>query len=267
MDVDGRNPDDLEEGDVDRMLQSDDEGDTGNRSRRSAVGAGGDLPPPPPPPPPPQQMQMQPPSTAPSGSKGNANNKHRSFSLSDMRKSVNLIDTGSKSASDPPSTKVPDTPVTDTNLPIHYDRIRAARENWKRVTVMGGPPGMSRKWAPAYQGSPVGSFVVEGDLRHISVANTHNMIKKTNVATSFKPATLECLGCLSPHRVLTKSGDNRVCISVSDQCFPPLVQAEKNTKCVISIRVEDGSLDELVGALDLLTSSRGGGEARVYPYR
>jgi hypothetical protein len=95
-----------------------------------------------------------------------------------MRKSVNLIDTGSKSASNSPSTKVPDTPVTDTNLPIHYDRIRAERENWKRVTVMGGPPGMTRKWAPAYQGSPVGSFVVEGDLRHISVANTHNMIKK-----------------------------------------------------------------------------------------
>jgi hypothetical protein len=52
MDVDGRNPDDLEEGEVERMLQSDDEGDTSNRSRRSAEGAGGDLPLPPPPPPP-----------------------------------------------------------------------------------------------------------------------------------------------------------------------------------------------------------------------
>jgi hypothetical protein len=51
MDVDSRNPDDLEEGEVERMLQSDDEGDTGNRSRRSADGAGGDQPPPPPPPP------------------------------------------------------------------------------------------------------------------------------------------------------------------------------------------------------------------------
>jgi hypothetical protein len=124
---------------------------------------------------------------------------------------------------------------------------------------MGGPPGLTRKWAPAYQGNPVGSFVVEGDLRHISVANTHNMIKKTNVATSFRPASLECLGCLSPHKVLTRGGDNRVCISVSDQCFPPLVQADKTSKCIITIRVEDGTLDELVDSLDLLLK-KGGGE-------
>ena len=70
-----------------------------------------------------------------------------------MRNSVNQIDTGTKHSSTPPSAKVPDTPVTDTNLPIHYDRIRAARENWKRVTVMGGPPGMTRKWAQHIRGA------------------------------------------------------------------------------------------------------------------
>jgi hypothetical protein len=139
----------------------------------------------------------------------------------------------------------------DTGLPVHYSRIRAARENWQRVTVLSGPPGLNRKWAPALMQNPCGSFVIEGDTRHLSISNIHNMTDRCNISASFKTGTNDCLERTATHKILD-SARNPVCISVTDQCFPPTVQAASEGKCIVTIRIEDARLDELAGSLDIL---------------
>jgi hypothetical protein len=151
------------------------------------------------------------------------------------------------------SPQAPVAPVQplETGLPVHYSRIRAARENWQRVTALSGPPGMNRKWAPAFMSNPCGSFVVPGDTRHLSISNIHNMAERCNISASFKTGSNDCLGCASSHKIFD-AAKSPLCVSLTDHCFPPTVQGSGTGGCIVTIRVEDAKLEELVGCLDIL---------------
>jgi hypothetical protein len=151
------------------------------------------------------------------------------------------------------SPQAPVAPVqpSETGLPVHYSRIRAARENWQRVTVLNGPPGMNRKWAPAFMGNPCGSFVIPGDTRHLSISNIHNMSERCNMSASFKTGSNDCLGCAVSHKIFD-AAKSPICVSLTDHCFPPTVQGSGSGGCIVVIRVEDARLDELPRSLDIL---------------
>jgi hypothetical protein len=77
------------------------------------------------------------------------------------------------------------------------------------------------------------------------------MRDRRNISCSYNPRDLKCQGCNSAHSL----GDavkarQRVCISITDHNFPPFIAAEGDFHCIITIRVEDGKLDELLPTLD-----------------
>jgi hypothetical protein len=86
------------------------------------------------------------------------------------------------------------------------------------------------------------------------------MRDRRNISCSYNPRDLKCQGCDSAHSL----GDavkarQHVCISITDHNFPPLVAAGGDFNCIITIRVEDGKLDELLPTLDhVLLKNLGG---------
>jgi hypothetical protein len=144
---------------------------------------------------------------------------------------------------------------SETGLPVHYSRIRAERENWQRVTVLNGPPGMNYKWAPAFMSNPCGSFVNMGDTTHLSISNIHKMTERCNISASFKTGSNECLGCAASHKIFDVA-KSPICVSLTDHCFPPTVQGSGSRGCIVVIRIEDARLDELPGSLDILLGNR-----------
>jgi hypothetical protein len=86
------------------------------------------------------------------------------------------------------------------------------------------------------------------------------MRDRRNISCSYNPRDLKCQGCDSAHSL----GDavkarQRVCISITDHNFPPLIAAGGDFNCIITIRVEDGKLEELLPTLDhVLLKNLGG---------
>ena len=81
--------------------------------------------------------------------------------------------------------------------------------------------------------------------------------QKINVSTSFNPSSLTCTNCTSrAHSIMPLSGQGHsspVCLFLSDQNFPPALPTAGTDCCVAIIRVEDASLDDLVGTFLRLT--------------
>ena len=98
----------------------------------------------------------------------------------------------------------------------------------------------------------------DGDDRALSVQNYHCSDIGLNMSLSIaRPAVggrdmMNCLACPAPHSVAEKlSCGKPVVVVLADQNFPPTLPA-KEGDCVIIIRVEDGLLHELEGALLLV---------------
>jgi len=81
-----------------------------------------------------------------------------------------------------------------------------------------------------------------------------NYREKLVITTTFDRSTLECTRCTRKHNALVSSGyrgERRpTVILVTDQDHPPYVETEA---CIPSIRVEDGSLSELLRILNRIT--------------
>jgi hypothetical protein len=91
----------------------------------------------------------------------------------------------------------------------------------------------------------------------------HCYNKKQNISASFNLETLVCNNCTfrGEHTVLGRNGTGAsaldlspVCFVLSDQNFPPVIPAEGDGECVKILRIEDGTLDELVTSFMDLTS-------------
>ena len=105
-----------------------------------------------------------------------------------------------------------------------------------------------------------GSLNMEEDNRS-SIVHTRELYeKKINITTSFDPSTLICSNCCNgSHRVLNRSGNHGpsstgpACFVLSDQCFPAALPSSGIGECLKIIRVEDGSLEDLVTTFMRLT--------------
>jgi hypothetical protein len=91
-------------------------------------------------------------------------------------------------------------------------------------------------------------FMIPDDDRTSLNSNSFRTDKCRNVSRSFKGDSLECTSCLSGgHDVSQGKGGLPVVFAVSDQHFSPNLPARDGRDCMKILRVEDGSLREIVG--------------------
>ena len=128
-------------------------------------------------------------------------------------------------------------------LPEQYERVRAARRNFLRAVQLGGVGGYSRQSTPSYPDG-IGCIDVVGDARQLGCQNVHNLQSRSNFSLSLDPTSLECLACAEKHLFIRR--DRPVCIVAADHNFSPLLPAHFGSNCVGIIRVEDGTLSEIL---------------------
>ena len=75
---------------------------------------------------------------------------------------------------------------------------------------------------------------------------------KINASYSFKPSTMQCLGCQPRHQLDTVT---RAVFVLSDQDFPPALPCQNGGQCLFIFRMENGTLSELVD--DFLEMTKG----------
>jgi hypothetical protein len=102
----------------------------------------------------------------------------------------------------------------------------------------------------------IGSMYLEGqdDLqKNFHGARIMKGGKQSNevITSSFDPATLNCLACTSPHRVLDKLKPVTICFS--DQNFIPTLRSDTGAGCIAIVRYEDAHLTDLASiAIEIL---------------
>ncbi len=135
-------------------------------------------------------------------------------------------------------------------LPCAYNRVRAARRNAVRVTLLTGLGGINRAASDMADNlTGEGSFLMDGDNRYLAVQHIHDIEKKLNVSTTVSPNDLRCLVCPEPH-VFPYPGRGGgsaqpAVIVATDHCFPAALPALGGGACVVVVRVEDGTLSEI----------------------
>ena len=146
------------------------------------------------------------------------------------------------SVGDPASPKPHQLPLSRA-----HSAIRAAR-----LALMSGRSLNTGITAPLL---PVGSLAEMGDDRPNRAFMVHSFATNRNICASFDTATLICLTCnFKPeHKVLSSNKDagpsKYDCPSVfvlSDQSFPACIPTGGEGECLKIIRLEDGSLPDLV---------------------
>ena len=124
-----------------------------------------------------------------------------------------------------------------------YESIRKLRQATAKPRMIG-IHAETRKWA-----INLGDLTSEGGEWAGSAHYSHVYDSKMNIASSFNPGNLKCTSCPVMHQILERSGPQApVCLILSDQCFPACLPASAGARCCAIIRVEDGSLHEILKA-------------------
>ena len=135
--------------------------------------------------------------------------------------------------------------VTGGLLPPLYHSVQKARISATAPRVLGGGTD------PLF-GGRFGSLT--SDPRHTISTFRHNFEKLTNIGFSFDPATMHCTTCEAEHSILFRAGSSDLagaapkCFVLADQCFPPALPTSGEGDCLAITRIENGNLNELVGA-------------------
>jgi len=120
-----------------------------------------------------------------------------------------------------------------------------------RVERADGPQGreMNRKVREDEElvlGTEMAGFLFQDErwLRNYSI---HNTDRAVNVSCSINPKTSLCYTCIGePHKAWEGRGGEPITVILTDQHFPANTPAMDGGECFRIIRVEDGSLRELV---------------------
>lgn len=91
-------------------------------------------------------------------------------------------------------------------------------------------------------------FLVKDDDRIRMCSNSFKIDRGRNVSRSFDGSSLMCVTCLAgEHNALKGRDDLPLVFAISDQHFSPSLPAKDGKECMRILRVEDGSLREIVG--------------------
>jgi hypothetical protein len=149
------------------------------------------------------------------------------------------VPTGSKpaktNASLPP--KRPD-PVEPDAVPSKiYDAILTNKKRKEKAGTIGGI-------ASGQGPTECGSFFNKGDNRVLRSVYREDVNSLSISSLSFNPVTWKCSSCPSNHSVLDAKG-GRCVIILCDQNFPAVLPSAEN-RCLSIIRLEHGSLEDLI---------------------
>ena len=102
-----------------------------------------------------------------------------------------------------------------------------------------------------------GTFALAGDGRHAAAFNCYDMSTKQSTSTSFDPVGLVCHTCTakSGHHILQQQSGMRTAgalFCLADHCFPAVLSSSSNQACPRIIRVEYGSITDVVDKLKRL---------------
>ena len=146
----------------------------------------------------------------------------------------------SESSSAPKNTGMPEGTGFKGSI---YEAIRKLRNATTRPRLIG-VHAETRHWS-----SNLGDLASEGGKLSNSAHYRHIYDSKVNISTSFNPLNLYCSSCHTGHFILERGeAASPVCFIASDQCFPACLPAMESGRCCAIIRVEDGSLSEIMTA-------------------
>jgi len=91
--------------------------------------------------------------------------------------------------------------------------------------------------------NPPGDTEVLRTFRGVRMQRGGEMVNQY-ITMSFDPANLQCLSCSEEHGLV--QGNTPITIVLSDENFVPTWPNSENGKCVAIIRIEGGTLDELI---------------------
>jgi len=140
-------------------------------------------------------------------------------------------------------------------FPPVYSILRAAKQKKLNAARLAAPFGFLRV-SEKRIGYGVGGMSVPGDARGFMAQNFHCGSKGLNISFSLmRPDSapvdeMTCLACPAGHSLAVQMRENScpVAIVASDQNFPPIAPTDDG-KCLVIVRVEDGSLSEIESAL------------------
>ena len=94
------------------------------------------------------------------------------------------------------------------------------------------------------------SFTNGGDERILQCNISYNLRDRTSTSISFDTKKQQCNTCVSgAHSALAGRGGRPIVIVAADQSFPACIPATDTGECIRVVRVEDGSLQEVIHAL------------------
>jgi hypothetical protein len=91
-----------------------------------------------------------------------------------------------------------------------------------------------------------GSFFNKGDNRVLRSVYKEDVNSLSVSSMSFNPVSWKCASCPNPHSILDGNNKGGRCvIVVVDQNFPAVLPSAEN-RCLAIMRLESGSMDELI---------------------
>jgi hypothetical protein len=128
---------------------------------------------------------------------------------------------------------------------LGYEAVLAIRKrDLATKHLLGGEPAAM---------PDVGSFVSTADRRLLKTTLEVSVGQRRATSTSFDPQRLTC-HCLGPHNGFKLAGGGgyragREAILLTDQAYPPMLEATGVRRCIKMVRIEHGMLIELADAL------------------
>ncbi len=119
--------------------------------------------------------------------------------------------------------------------PAPYTQIREIKESELETENLFGGSSLHQS---------AGSFRNEGDNRSLLTRENYNKRESLNSSYSYTYNNMYCCCCATPHPLLGKN--IAPVIVLSDQSFPAAVPSLGSGKCMAIMRVENGSLAEIV---------------------
>jgi len=133
-----------------------------------------------------------------------------------------------------PSSAVQQPPHTPTLFSGEGDNYHTNRQQRQQKYTISGVNGASFKVADN------GAFYSEGTGRLTKTNLFQDITRKQNITATFESTVIRCSSCNNEHEIRGK-----MAVLLGDQGVPAIWPCAEDGKCIVIIRIEDGTLSEL----------------------
>jgi hypothetical protein len=194
---------------------------------------------------------------AAAGGAGSQNGEEGTENIPDL----DIPDPEGNSDSDAPVDVVESEPIRVKHPDSMYKPVQSIRRS-------GSQDPLKLNMRMKYDRNEGGGLLVQGDERMLQNSNLCSMELKRNTSASFNPDSGKCVTCLNGIHTAWKSRNGGpIALSLTDQHFPPNIPADESGECFRVLRVEDGSVAELVDKLLRILPREGLPKGSIILYR